>query len=290
MRVLSSGGHVQLLPCSDLKRQGIGLKHSLTAADAVYWNGGHAVGTRFFDALSILLPQGEQFVIRAAQDAAVLLKTPGAEVQGLIDDEHAHQRAHCLDQRRLQRQRGPATGLIQHVEAVMAPLHHQPLAVRLASACAFEYLTVLLARRVLQGRGWLTPSAVPQARLWRWHCAEEIAHGHVLLALAAQHRIRYGQRVACYLAASMVLAADVVMLMRALLRDDCQARGVRRFRLVRELCGAARLVFTNGPVLLWGWLRYWGPLAQRGPDHGGLPPSPVQPCLRLGTRRHKALV
>jgi uncharacterized protein len=265
------------------------LKNSLTAADAVYWNGGHAVCTRFFDALSILLPQGEQFVIHAAQDAAALLKTPSAEVQGLIDDEQAHQRAHRLDQRRLQRQQGPATGLIEHVGAVMAPLQSQPLALRLALACAFEYLTVLLSRRVLQGRGWLTASDIPQARLWRWHGAEEIAHGHVLLALAAQHRIRYGPRIACYLAASMYLAADVVMLMRALLRDDRQARGVRRFRLVCELCGAARLVLADGPVLLWGWLRYLGPLPQRDRDHG-LPPSPVQPGLRLGIHRRKASV
>jgi uncharacterized protein len=266
---------------------GLGLKNSLTAADAVHWNGGHAVGTRFFDALSILLPRGEQFVIQAARDAAAPLKATSADVQGLIDDEQAHQRAHRLDQRRLQRQQGPAAGLIQHVDAVMAPLHRQPLARRLALACAFETLTVLLSRRFLHGRGWLTLSAGPQARLWRWHCAEEIAHGHVLLALAGQHRIPYGQRVACYLAASTYLATDVVMLMHALLRDDCKARGVRRFRLVRELCGAAGLVLANGPALLWGWLRYFGPLPRLVPGRCSSP-SRMLPSLRFGIHRRKA--
>jgi uncharacterized protein len=268
---------------------GSGLKYSSTAADAVHWNGGHAVGTRFFDALSILLPHGEQFVIQAARDTAAQSTSISADVQGLIDDEQAHQRAHRLDQRRLQRQQGPAADLAQLVDAVMAPLHRQPLALRLALACAFETLTVLLSRRVLHGRGWLTTSGVPQARLWRWHCAEEIAHGHVLLSLAGQHPIAYGQRIAAYLAASMALATDVVMLMHALLRDDCKARGVRRIRLVRELCGAAWLVFTNGPALLWGWLRYFGPLPRLERDHA-LRPSPVQPDLRLGTHRRKASV
>lgn len=266
--------------------QGQGVENSLNAANAVHWNGGHAVGTRFFDALSILLPQGEKFVIHAAQDAAALLKTPGAQVQGLIADEQAHQRAHRLDQRRLQQQQGPAAALVQHIDVVIAPLHHQPLAVRLAWACAFEHLTVLLARRVLRGPNGLTASAAPQARLWRWHCAEEIAHGHVLLALAAQSRIPYGQRVACYLAASMVLATDVARFMGAFLRDDCKTRRVHRVRLVRELCEAAWFGLTNGPALLWGWMRYFAPLRMQLRDRS-VPPSPQRPALRLSMRRSK---
>jgi uncharacterized protein len=231
------------------------------AIRGVHWNGGDAVRTRFFDALSILLPEGEQFVIRAAHDAAALRGTPADEVQALINDEHAHQRAHRQDQRRLLQQHGPASRLLHSVEATMAPLNDLPVASRLALAAAFEYLTVLLARRVLHGRSrWLAEAPSPQARLWRWHCAEEIAHGDVLLRLARQHRLAYGQRIGCYLLASAYLTADTAGLMRALLRDDRANRGVHRFRLLREFGSAARVVLIDGPAMLCGWLRYFGPL------------------------------
>jgi uncharacterized protein len=227
----------------------------------VHWNGGDAVRTRFFDALSILLPEGEQFVMLAARDAAALLGAQATGVQSLIDDERAHQRAHRQDQRRLQQQHGPALRLLRHVEGTMAPMHEQPVASRLALAAAFEYLTVLLARRVLHRRDrWIAASPSAQARLWRWHCAEEIAHGDVLLVLARQYKLAYAQRIGYYLLASVYLAADTVGSMGALLRDDCQARGVHRRRLVRELCSGAGVLLIESPALLRGWLRYFGPL------------------------------
>jgi uncharacterized protein len=227
----------------------------------IHWNGGDAVRTRFFDALSILLPEGEQFVMRAAQDAAALLGTRATPIQGLVDDERAHQRAHRQDQRRLLLQHGPAARLLRRVETTMSPLHDEPVASRLALAAAFEYLTVLLARRVLHRRDrWLAGSAAPQARLWRWHCTEEIAHGDVLLVLAGQHRLAYLRRIGWYLLASAYLTADALGIMVAFLRDDRMACGVGRRRLARELCSAARVVLAESPALLCGWARYFGPL------------------------------
>jgi uncharacterized protein len=254
------------------------LKVSSISASAVYWNGGDAVRTRFFDALSILLSQGEAFVVRAAEDAATPAVKHSIGVQGLIDDELAHQRAHRQDQRRLLLQRGPAADLLRRAQAVLVPLHGQPLASRIALAAAFEYLTVLLARRVLHGRRtWLTPSAVPAARLWRWHCEQEIAHGHVMLALALQHRIGWGRRIACYLLAGAYLVSDVSSFMWVFLNHDRQVRGVSGWRLVRELCGAVGVVLAAGPALLRGGLAYLGPLRK-------LAAAGAQPELRLNTR------
>jgi predicted metal-dependent hydrolase len=231
-----------------------------TPAD-VHWNGGRVLGSRFFDALSMLLPQGEQFVIRATQDAAAMLGAPTAEVRGLIDDERSHQRAHRQDQRRLLLQHGPASGLLQRVETTMAMLSGEPVSSRLALAAAFEYLTVLLARRVLHPRGrWLAASSSPQARLWRWHCAEEIAHGDVLLLLARQHRLAYGRRIGCYLLASTYLLADAMTFMQAFVRNDRATRGVSRAQLLREFGSAARISLMEAPALLCGWLRYFLPL------------------------------
>jgi uncharacterized protein len=237
--------------------------------NAAYWNGGDAIRTRFFDALSVLLPEGELFVIDTVQQCGVAVGgTLDAESRQIIDDEHAHRRAHGLDLKRLQSQLGPAGALTVRAQAAVAPLHNETLETRLALAAAFEHLTVLLAQRVLRNGDWIAPSAAAQqARLWRWHCAEELAHAHVLPALLRSHGIGWWRRIAVYGAASLWLAGDVIAFMHAFLREDRRVRRLSRRRLVSDACAAAPILLRDGPALVWGWIRYFGPLQAHRPSH-----------------------
>lgn len=244
----------------------------------VLWNG-DALRTRLFDALSLLLPAGETFVIRAVADwldaqppaatataaaAAPADDTLRAQAQHFIDEERAHQRAHGLYNRRLEQQGLPALALAERMCQAAAELNPLGLGTRLALGAAFEHLTVLLSQEVLKGQPWLNAANNgPQVHLWRWHCEEEIGHRYVMLDLAAQHGVGYLRRVACLLAASLYLGGDVLRLLATLLRHDLRHGDVRRGTLALQ---ALRFTGVALPGLLrmaGGWLAYLGPMRRR---------------------------
>lgn len=233
------------------------------------WNGDH-LRTRFFDALSLMLPSGEAFVIQAVADwlederhgrrAGDTLRT---QAQQFVREEQSHQRAHRLYNERLAQQGLPARELEARIEAAVAELAPLGLHTRLALAAAFEHLTALLSVEVLKGRAWLSPGADGrEARLWRWHCEEEIGHRHVVRDLAAASRVGFARRAGCLLLASLYLGLDVARLLTRLLRHDVQAGALRRFALAGQAC---RFAAATAPGLLrlgLGWLGYLRPTAR----------------------------
>ena len=145
---------------------------------------------------------------------------------------------------------------------------------RLALAAALEYLTALVSRQALRGEGWLVGGASRQARLWRWHCAEELAHHGVALRLLREAgRVGYARRMGLYVLASLILLGDVARHTRDFARTD-RARGwLGRGGGVLSLAGFA---LRQGPGLgrmAVGWLAYALPLrwlvSQAGGPQGG---------------------
>ncbi|MFL6697538.1 MAG: metal-dependent hydrolase, partial [Vitreoscilla sp.] len=113
------------------------------AAAPAPWNG-TIPRTRFFDALSLLLPAGESFVIEA-------LETCGTEAVGcdpaaesvlacFVREERAHQRAHRLYNRALIAATPAAAAPAQRADEAVAQLQGLPLIHRVALAAAFEQL------------------------------------------------------------------------------------------------------------------------------------------------------
>jgi predicted metal-dependent hydrolase len=235
------------------------------------WNG-DPLRTRLLDALSLLLPAGEAFVIRAVTDwldtqhhaTEPASDTLRAQAQHFIDEERTHQRAHGLYNQRLAQQGLPALALAERMCQAAAQLNPLSLSTRLALGAAFEHLTVLLSHEVLKGQPWLSPdSDGPQAHLWRWHCAEEIGHRYVMLDLAAHHGVGTLRRVACLLLASLYLGGDVLGLLVTLLRHDLRHGHVRRGALALQ---TVRFTWAALPGLLrmaGGWLAYLGPMRRR---------------------------
>ncbi|WP_140635041.1 metal-dependent hydrolase [Methylibium rhizosphaerae] len=230
------------------------------------WNGDH-LRTRFFDALSLMLPSGEAFVIQAVADwlederhGRGAPEDLRVQARQFVREEQSHQRAHRLYNERLSQQGLPARELEARIEAAVAELGTLGLPTRLALAAAFEHLTALLSVEVLRGRVWLSVDAGGrEARLWRWHCEEEVGHRHVVRDLAAASRVGFARRAGCLLLASLYLGFDVVRLLTRLLRHDMQAGALRRFALAGQAC---RLAAAAAPGLLrmgLGWLGYLRP-------------------------------
>ena len=134
----------------------------MTASAAAPWNG-DLLRTRFFDALSLMLPSGEAFVIRAVTDWLEDQRHGGAAGEALraqalqfVREEQSHQRAHRLYNDRLAQQGLPARELEARIEAAVAGLAPLHLHTRLALAAAFEHLTAALSVQVLKGWPWLS--------------------------------------------------------------------------------------------------------------------------------------
>lgn len=223
-----------------------------------------------FNAFSLLLPSGEQFVIRAMEDAATHLPEGAPlreEVAQFVREERAHQRAHRLYNAQLAAQGYNATALEARIERAVQGLQ-QALAwkERLALAAALEYLTALVSRHALRGEGWLVHNASRQSSLWRWHCEEEVAHHGVALRLLGEvGQVGYGRRMGLYVLASLILLTDVARHTWDFFHTDRAqgrlgwlggARSVAGF-VLRQGVGLARMAV--------GWLGYGLPLHRLAP-------------------------
>lgn len=178
-----------------------------------------------FNAFSLLLPSGEQFVIRAMEDAAQHLPPHAAlrhEVDQFVQEERAHQRAHRQYNALLDAQGYKAQALEARIDLAVRKLENTlSWSNRLALAAALEFLTALVSRQALNGNGWLVADGSRQSRLWRWHCAEELAHHRVALRLLLTvGQVGYGRRITLYCLASLILVGDLVRHILSFVQTD----------------------------------------------------------------------
>jgi predicted metal-dependent hydrolase len=150
----------------------------------------------------------------------------------------------------------------QRIAAVASELDRFSLPMRLALAAAFEHLTALLSTEVLSGDAWVDDSPRRECRMWRWHCAEELAHRHVADELLRSLRPVPGLRALALVLASLYLVTDAFSLTWALCRHD---RREGRVGVRALLAQAGRFAWRAAPGLLRiasGWGRQLLPAAR----------------------------
>lgn len=218
------------------------LAHPWATDDSpLWWNGGDVLRSRLFDAISVLLPSGEAFVIGAVSDGLrdingrqEIPRGLAQEVERFIREERNHTRAHRLYNDRMAAH-APSRALERHIETVMQPLAGWPLHTRLALASALEYLTAVLSKEVLRaGSVWLSPGETPQARLWRWHCQEELDHHQVARDVMVAAGVGHIRRSLALVSALLFLTTDIMAILWHLLRADLAAGRIRGWRLAAQ--------------------------------------------------------
>ena len=218
--------------------------------------------SRFFDALSLLLPAGEAFVIDTlaqwrAQAGDAIDAGLRDELDRLIREERAHQRAHqCYNDALLAAMplAAPAAARAARATDEVARMR---LPMKMALAAAFEQLTALLSREVVSRPYLLPREASAQSRMWRWHAHEEIGHCHVALQAARHSGIGRGRKAMALCLATAFLSFDVLRCWWVLCRCDIEAGASRR----RVWVDACRFAFGALPSLsrmAAGWLRCLG--------------------------------
>lgn len=220
------------------------------------WNG-TIPRTRLFDALSLMLPAGESFVIEALEAAVAGELGVGdkSDLERFVREERAHQRAHDLYNRALIAAAPSAIAAARRAEEAVAQLRTLPLVQRVALAAAFEQLTAVLSHEVLAHRHLLADGgSSSQARLWRWHAAEELRHCHVATQAARKFGVGGARRIVALFLATAFLAMDLLRGWSALCAADIAAGARRRKVAVDALCLAVQSVPALARMTA-GWLR-----------------------------------
>ena len=237
----------------------IKVKKMSTAARSSPWNG-TVPRTRVFDALSLLLPAGERFVIATLEDWRSSAKAPIppsllAEVDRFIREEQAHQRAHERYNASVLASAPRAAGAARNTVAAIDELANFSLPMRLALCAAFELLTAVVSRELVE-RPFLLGAAAGslQERLWRWHAREELDHCHVALQAARCGGVGRIRRLLALCLATGYIAFDVANCSVQLTRCDL-ANGTPLRRVLKD---SLTMVVTGLPSLArmsLGWLR-----------------------------------
>jgi uncharacterized protein len=227
------------------------------AAPPVLWNG-TVPRTRVFDALSLLLPSGERFVLATLEEwraSADIPSTLHAEVDRFIREEQAHQRAHERYNASMLASTPLAATAAQRMAAAAGELERFPLRTRLALCAAFELLTAVVSRELLE-RPFLLRAAAGslQDRLWRWHAREELDHCHVALLAAQCGGVGRFHRLVALCLATAYLAFDLAACTIHLARCDVSAGVPLRRVLADSLAMAIGGVPSLGRMSV-GWLR-----------------------------------
>ncbi len=205
--------------------------------EAVVWNR-TVPRSRLFDALSLILPTGESFVIATIDEwrhaaSASASDALNAEVNRLIREERAHQRAHSRYNAALIVATPGAAPAARRATRLTEEISKYNLSMRLALVVAFEQLTMVLSREILAHPGLLTDDDCVHTRMWRWHAREEVAHGHIAANVAAHHGIGRARTVLALGLAAHFLSFDVLRCWCTLCRCDLTS-GFPRWRLARD--------------------------------------------------------
>lgn len=197
----------------------------------------NAARTRWFDGLSLLLPAAEALIVDTMEEALSSRELPealAAEIRALRQDERRHQVAHEAYNARLAKQGLPLRLIESQVAACLAPVKRLPLASRVRLLAVFEQCTALVSAEALRSRAWLDDSHCHAARMWRWHCEEEVAHHQAMLRLARCFGQRALSRLMMLPLVAATLALDSVRLQQLLLAHDAAAGRLTRWRAHKD--------------------------------------------------------
>lgn len=144
-----------------------------------WWLGNDPFRSHFFNAMSVLFPDGEQFFIDSVRHYREQIKDPGLQqqIRGFIGQEAHHSREHIDYNNRLRDLGYDIDVLVRPVKQRIRFVNKKfPPERRLAATVAMEHFTAIMADAVLRDPQWLADATPEMRRLWRWHALEETEH------------------------------------------------------------------------------------------------------------------
>lgn len=229
------------------------MKFGMTAEVPKYWARGSKFLTHWFNAMSVVFPEGEKFFIDSIRNYDSRIADPAlrAQVRGFVAQEGHHTHQHRLLNRVVA---GHGLDLDRYERRLKAffdrTRRHYPPSWQLAVTCAIEHFTAIMGHQLLAHDYELHGVDSRMAPLWRWHAVEETEHKAVCYDVYQQVDGAYWKRVLLMLTTTALFFPIVWSVQLGLMlrdRTPTRARDVLR-----------------GIWQLWGWP---GPLRRMLPDY-----------------------
>jgi len=218
-----------------------------------YWLDGDAFKSRFFDAMSLLFPEGEKFFIACVRDYRDQISDPQlkAQVKDFMYQEGQHGMVHTQFNDRLKAQGMDVDTILERQKQIMFGFFRKrlPASFTLGQTAAAEHMTALMAHGFF--RDGLMDKADPRIRaMYAWHAIEEIEHKAVAYDVMQKvAKVGYLTRILSFMQVTFTFPFHVFLIMSYMFKVD----GVKN-RLGLWLRG------------LW-WLYGWGGLYPRLMPH-----------------------
>ncbi|RZI85342.1 MAG: metal-dependent hydrolase [Rubrivivax sp.] len=197
-----------------------------------YWFKNDPLHTRFADAMSIMLPLGERFVmdcVREQRDRVADDKALAGEVDRFIRQEASHSLQHRKDQQRLKKQGLDVDGIVTEQALITKRMHRLlPPAFKMSMAAAMEHVTCAVSVAFVMQRELHEQCDPRMLSFYVWHFMEEVEHRDVCFDLfCASTGGGYFLRISGLLFAMPFLGFAALRLMDRLLKADGHDRKAR---------------------------------------------------------------
>lgn len=189
-----------------------------------YWFAGDAFKSRFFDAMSLLFPEGERFFIACVRDFREQITDPvlQRQVKDFIYQEGQHGMVHTQFNERIKAQGVAVDHILKEEHHFLFNVFRKRMSRRytLAQTAAAEHLTALMAHGFFAKA--ILKDADPRIRaMYAWHAVEEIEHKAVAFDVYQQvAKGGYLTRVLAMLQVSITFPLHTFLIMRHMFKVD----------------------------------------------------------------------
>ena len=144
-----------------------------------HWHSNDPFKTHFFNAMSVLFPDGERYFIDSVRLFRDQISDTDLQqqIRGFIGQEGHHSREHIEYNQRLRDLGYDIDALESTVKKRIRFVQKNFSAERqLAGTVAMEHFTAIMADLLLREPHWIDGAVEPMQSLWRWHALEETEH------------------------------------------------------------------------------------------------------------------
>lgn len=143
------------------------------------WYDNDPVISRFYDGMSLIFPEGEKYFIESVRHFKNEIKDENLleDIANFTRQEAYHSREHAAYNAFLNKNGLPSEELEQnYIQIVNKVRGRMSWSEKLASTCAAEHITAMLADSLLTDKVFDKKSHPAYRELWKWHSVEEIEH------------------------------------------------------------------------------------------------------------------
>lgn len=148
-----------------------------TKLAARHWVRGDMYATAFLNALSVVFPRGESFMIEALHPWKD--RTEGKlreDISNFIAQEAAHSREHVGFNKGIIDAGYDIEALDRAIKQFVSFFAGCGEVTKLGATMCIEHLTAIVAAEILKNRGHLEGTDLELRKLWLWHAVEEVEH------------------------------------------------------------------------------------------------------------------